>query len=111
MTWWIFGAIVVVVVALGYLGQRLHLIDLSNKRRGSGRGNGILSIGDEVFAPTRHEAAIELDRQTLLPAPAPLSGDGDKGVYRGQVVIKLTPTLRDRAQLRTADREDHPAPR
>lgn len=111
MTWWIFGAIVVVVVALGYLGQRLHLIDLSNKRRGSGRGNGILSIGDEVFAPTRHEAAIELDRQTLLPAPAPLAGDGDKGIYRGQVVIKLTPTLRDRAQLRTADREDHPAPR
>jgi hypothetical protein len=100
-----------VVVALGYLGQRLHLIDLSNKRRGSGRGSGILSNGDEVFAPTRHEAAMELDRQNLLPAPAPLAGDGDKGIYRGQVVIKLTPTLLDRTQLRTGDREDQPAPR
>ena len=95
MTWWIFGAIVVVVVALGYLGQRLHLIDLSNKRS-SGRGSGILNIGDEVFAPTRHEAAIEMDRQTLLPAPAPLAGDGDRGIYRGQVVIKVAPTLRAR---------------
>jgi hypothetical protein len=109
MTWWIFGAIVVAVVALGYLGQRLQLIDLSNKRRNSGRGSGILSIGDQVFAPTRHEAAIELDRQTLLPAPAPLAGDGDKGIYRGQVVIKVTPPARDRAALRTGGRGEHPA--
>jgi hypothetical protein len=109
MTWWIFGAIVVAVVALGYLGQRLQLIDLSNKRRSSGRGSGILSIGDQVFAPTRHEAAIELDRQTLLPAPAPLAGDGDKGMYRGQVVIKVTPPALDRAALRTGGRDEHPA--
>jgi hypothetical protein len=54
---------------------------------------------------------MELDRQTLLPAPAPLAGDGDKGIYRGQVVIKLTPTLLDRTQLRTGDREDQPASR
>jgi len=37
-------------------------------------------IGDEVFNPTRHEAALELDRQTALPAPAPVAGDGDLGV-------------------------------
>lgn len=94
MTWWIFGAIVVGVVALAYLAQRLRLIDLSNKTRSSGHGSGILSIGDEVFAPTRHEAAIELDRQTLLPAPAPLAGDSDRGIYRGQVVIDLPPRSR-----------------
>lgn len=105
MTWWIFGAIVVVVVALGYLGQRLRLIDLSNKNRSSGRGSGILAIGDEVFAPRRHEAAIELDRQTLLPAPAPLAGDGDKGIYRGQVVITLAP------EARAPRREDRTGPR
>jgi hypothetical protein len=101
MTWWIFGVIVVVVVALGYLGQRLRWIDLSNKTRSSARGSGILNIGDQVFAPTRHEAAIELDRQTMLPAPAPLAGDGDKGIYRGQVVITVTPDSAARHERRS----------
>lgn len=85
-----FGAIVAAVVVFAYLAQRLNLIDLSSKNRSSGRGSGIMSIGDEVFAPTRHEAAIEVNRQTLLPAPAPLAGDPDRGIYRGAVVIDLT---------------------
>lgn len=89
MTWWIFAAIVAGSVVLGALAQRLGLIDLSSRRRGSS-GGGVLSVGDEVFAPTRHEAQVELDRQTLLPAPAPLAGDPDHGIYRGQVVIDLT---------------------
>ncbi|HEY9477277.1 MAG TPA: hypothetical protein VIQ26_02485 [Microbacteriaceae bacterium] len=89
MTWWMFGVIVAAVVAFAYLAQRLKLIDLSSKNRSSGRGSGIMSIGDEVFAPTRHEAAIEVNRQILLPAPAPLAGDPDKGIYRGAVVIDL----------------------
>lgn len=49
-----------------------------------------MGIGDEVFHPTRHEAQLELDRQTMLPAPAPLAGDGDKGVYDGIVHIHLS---------------------
>lgn len=49
-----------------------------------------MGIGDEVFHPTRHEAQLELDRQTMLPAPAPLAGDGDKGVYDGIVHIDLS---------------------
>ena len=39
-----------------------------------------MMIGDEVFAPRKHEAQVELDRQSRLPAPAPLPGDGDKGI-------------------------------
>jgi hypothetical protein len=35
---------------------------------------------------------VELDRQTVLPAPAPVPGDGDKGIYEGQVKIDLTTT-------------------
>ncbi len=93
--------IVVLIVAVGigllfWLAQRFGWIDLSNKRKSSGNA-GVMGIGDEVFHPTRHEAQLELDRQTVLPAPAPLPGDGDKGIYEGQVRIDLTDRGRHRA--------------
>ncbi|MCU1558015.1 MAG: hypothetical protein JWN09_2010 [Microbacteriaceae bacterium] len=92
MNWWIFGGVVLGIVVLGFLAQRFRFIDLSGKdtRRNSGNGSGLMGIGDEVFAPSRHEAAVEMDRQTILPAPAPLAGDGDKGIYNGQVTIDLS---------------------
>ena len=86
---WIGLGIVVALVTLGYLAQRFGLIDLSNKARSGGSSGGISGIGDEVFHPTRHETQAELDRQTVLPAPAPLAGDGDKGVYNGRIQIDL----------------------
>lgn len=82
----------IIVVLLGvvfYIAQHFGWIDLSNKSRTSGGGSGLAGIGDEVFHPTRHEAQIEMDRQTILPAPAPLPGDGDFGIYDGQVRIDL----------------------
>jgi hypothetical protein len=88
---WLIVAFVAAIVALCYLAAHFGWIDLSNKSR-SGGSSGAMGIGDEVFNPTRHEAQIELDRQTVLPAPAPLPGDpgavGD-GIYRGQVRIDL----------------------
>jgi len=74
-----------VLVALGVLAfavfaHRLGWIDLSDKSRRSGGGPGFIGIGDEVFHPTRHEAQVELDRQTSLPAPAPIPGDGPQGI-------------------------------
>lgn len=72
--------VVVVIVAV-----KLGWIDLSNKaHRGSGTMSGAIGGSfDEIFAPTRHEAQQELDRQSFLPAPAPLPGDGDKGAWDG----------------------------
>jgi hypothetical protein len=35
-----------------------------------GHGGGLFGVIEEVFAPTRHEAVIELERQTVLPVPA-----------------------------------------
>jgi hypothetical protein len=97
MNWWIFAGVVVGLVLFGILGQRFGLIDVvgKSKARSAGHGAGMMGIGDEVFAPSRHEAAIELDRQSILPAPAPLAGDPDRtaersGVYRGRVTIDLT---------------------
>ena len=88
--WLVLGISVAAVLAI-VVAQRLGWIDLSNKNQNSGPRGGVMGIGDEVFNPTRHEAQIELDRQTVLPAPAPLPGDGDKGVYRGRVEIDLDP--------------------
>lgn len=90
MNWWIpLG--VAAVLLLGYLANRLGWIDLSNKNDRPGSGASMLGIGDEVFAPSRHEAAIELDRQTMLPAPAPVAGDPDPGIYEGRIRITLDP--------------------
>mgnify|MGYP006920751435 CR=1 FL=1 len=82
---------IVGVSILTWVAQHFGWVDFSNKSKTSGSKGGVLGIGDEVFHPTRHEAQIELDRQTMLPAPAPLPGDGDKGVYDGRVRIDLDP--------------------
>ena len=91
MSPWIALLICATVVALVYVANRIGWVDLSNKNRSSGSGGGIAGIGDEVFHPTRFEAQIELDRQTILPAPAPVPGDGagEKNVYNGRVEIDL----------------------
>ncbi|MEJ3405341.1 hypothetical protein WDJ51_11390 [Rathayibacter sp. YIM 133350] len=82
MDWWIIAA-VAAVIALLVLATKRGWIDLSNKTRTGGMG-GAVGVLDEVFAPTHHEAAVEQDRQTVLPAPAPLPGDGDKGIAQAE---------------------------
>jgi hypothetical protein len=86
--WLVLGIVVVATVAV-WVAQRFGWIDLSNKSQNSGPRGGVMGIGDEVFNPTRHEAQVELDRQTVLPAPAPVAGDRDLGVYGGRVEIDL----------------------
>lgn len=88
--WWIIAGVIVLVIVVLVGGNALGWIDLSDKSRRGGPGGGIMQIGDEVFAPTRYEAQVELDRQTILPAPAPVAGDGDKGIFHdGPVRIRL----------------------
>lgn len=99
VNWWIVGGVAIGVVVLLVLGQRFRLFDLLGRTKSKSSGSSsIMGIGDEVFAPSRHEAAVELDRQTVLPAPAPVAGDGDKGIsesgggksYRGHLTIDLS---------------------
>jgi hypothetical protein len=88
--WLIFAGIAVALIGLGILAHLKGWIDLSNKSTSSGgSGAGLAGIGDEVFHPTRYETQLELDRQTMLPAPAPVAGDGDKDIYKGNVRIDL----------------------
>ncbi|MFF1571446.1 hypothetical protein ACFVWR_01765 [Leifsonia sp. NPDC058292] len=108
MNWWIVGGIAVVVV-LGVVAAKLGWIDLSDKtKRTGGSSSSVVGIGDEVFAPTRHEAQVELDRQTMLPAPAPLAGDGDNGIWEGKIRIDVAPdgTVRDRNDQTAAARDE-----
>ncbi len=96
MDWLIFGGIVIAAIALGVVAQKIGWIDLADKSASSrrGGGGGLIGIGDEVFSPARYETQLELelDRQTILPAPAPLAGDAGAthhGVYAGKVRIDL----------------------
>ena len=77
---------ITVITVVAIVGQRKAWVDFSwnQKRRG-----GSMTIADEAFNPTRYEAQVEMDRQTILPAPALLPGDDDKGTYRGIVRIKI----------------------
>ena len=94
MDWLIFGGVVVVLVLLGVLAQRRGWIDLSSKN-GDGKGRAMGGAGmmavDEVFHPAAYQAHLEQDRQTSMPAPAPVAGDGDRDVYKGSVRIDLNP--------------------
>lgn len=92
MDWLIFAGVVAALIPLGVLAQHKGWIDLANKNahERTGGGGGLGSIGDEVFHPARYESQLEIDRQTLLPAPAPLPGDGDHDIYRGNVKIDLS---------------------
>ncbi len=89
MTGWIVLAIIVAAIVLGVIAQKRGWVDFSDQHKTSGGGGGGMGALDEVFNPTRHEAQIELDRQTILPAPAPVAGDGDKGIFSGKVRIDL----------------------
>jgi hypothetical protein len=62
----------------------------SRRKKISGIHGVLLGGVDEVFHPTRYEVQLERDRQTIVPAPAPVAGDGDKGVYSGKVNSDLT---------------------
>lgn len=91
MNWWVVGIVAAFVVVI-VVAVKLGWIDLSNKaQRGSGTMSGAIGGSfDEIFAPARHEAQQEMDRQTLLPAPAPLPGDpGEEGWQGGKITLDL----------------------
>jgi hypothetical protein len=99
MSLWIVGGIILLGLLI-WAAQKRGWIDLSNKARTGGSGGSLVNIGDEVFAPSRHEAQVELDRQTVLPAPAPVAGDGDKGIAVSDDVDEDDPDSRFDGRIR-----------
>jgi site-specific DNA-methyltransferase (adenine-specific) len=48
---------------------------------------GVAGVSDEIFAPMRHQVQVERDRQSHIPAPAPIPGDMPDPVFGGTVSI------------------------
>lgn len=89
MTGWVLAGIAVVIVVVGVILNRYGVIDLSDKSRSGRGGSGMFGAIDEVFSPNRYEIMLAQERESALPAPAPVAGDPDRGVYSGRVTIKL----------------------
>jgi hypothetical protein len=108
MNWLILLAAIVAAVAAMLVADRIGWIDLSNKADRSGSsGGGMFTMMDEVFAPTRHEAQAEYDRQTSLPVPAPTPSGDDHDLLSGTVLIKVPSSRsadRGPARVETHDR-------
>ena len=100
------GAVAAAVVAM-WVADRAGWIDLSNKATRSGGSGGVISMMDEVFAPTRHEAQAEYERQARLPREAPTPSPDDHDLLSGRVLIRVpnARTERGAAELGTHDRE------
>lgn len=88
----ILGAVAVAVVVV-WFADRVGWIDLSNKATRSGGSGGVVSMMDEVFAPTRHESQTEYERQSRLPQEAPTPADDDHDLLSGTVLIRV-PSVR-----------------
>jgi hypothetical protein len=81
------GVAVAAIVALSLAASG------SAKRTGGRSGSvgaGMLGAVDEVFAPNRYETMLQQERQTSLPAPAPVAEDDDKGIYEGRIRIRVS---------------------
>ncbi len=88
--WLIFAGIVVVLIGLVVIAQLKGWVVLVNMgARGGGCCVGIAGSGDEGGHPARNEARLEQDRQTLLPAPAPIAGEDDQDISKGHVRIDI----------------------
>jgi len=93
VNWLILLGAVAAAVVVTWIADRLGWIDLSNKSTSSGGSGGVVSMMDEVFAPTRHETQAEYERQARLPREAPTPADDDHDLLSGTVLIKV-PTVR-----------------
>jgi hypothetical protein len=89
MDWLVLAIVAVVIIGFAIVGQRMGWIDLTSGAKRRGGGGAPLGAVDEIFQPTRYETQIEVDRQSVLPVPAPVPGDGDKDVYKGNVKINV----------------------
>lgn len=89
VNWLIFLGAVAAAVVVVWIADRLGWIDLSNKSTRGGGSGGVVSMMDEVFAPTRQETQAEYERQARLPREAPTPSRDDHDLLSGTVLIRV----------------------
>ena len=83
MTWVVAGGAAVLMIAF------MWFLTYNMRHLGGKRAGGTLAVFDEVFAPNRYQAMLEVERQQEVPAPAPVPGDGDDDIYSGKIRLRL----------------------
>ncbi|MBN9605487.1 MAG: hypothetical protein J0G30_02625 [Actinomycetales bacterium] len=86
------AATVALVVAAAVVAQRRGWVDFSIRgfRQRQGGGGPPMNGFDEVFSPNRYEIQLQQDAQRVLPAPAPLPGDGERpDLESGRIRLRL----------------------
>ena len=89
VNWLIFLGAAAAAVVVMWIADRVGWIDLSNKSTRGGGSGGVVSMMDEVFAPTRHETQAEYERQSRLPREAPTPSRDDHDLLSGTVLIRV----------------------
>ena len=90
MTWIWWVGVVVALVIIGFIGQRLGIMNFKTDKDWRRTSGNLLGPIDGLFAPNRQEALQEQERQTELPAPAPAPGDPMLDLENGIVVIDVS---------------------
>lgn len=82
MTWIWWVGVVVALVIIGFIGQRLGIMNFKADKDWRRTSGNLLGPIDGLFAPNRQEALQEQERQTELPAPGDPLVDLDKGIAK-----------------------------
>ena len=90
MTWIWWVGVVVALVIIGFIGQRLGIMNFTTGKNWRRTSGNLLGPIDGLFAPNRQEALQEQERQTELPAPAPAPGDPLLDLENGIAKIDLS---------------------
>jgi hypothetical protein len=75
MEWLVWVIVPVVIIGVCIVGQVMGFMNFRQGKDWRRSAGNIMGPVDAIFAPNRHEAMQEVERQSETPAPAPAPGD------------------------------------
>ncbi|WP_082561539.1 hypothetical protein [Microbacterium sp. Root61] len=89
IAWLVVGGLVGATLVVIALAPRLKRSNLRRQLTGGGSLGGLAGGIDAVWRPTAEDANAGWERETVLPAPAPLAGGKDDLDGDGPLVIRV----------------------